>query len=100
MFNGSAFCAARRDTQEPRDCKNARDHYSNQDPGTGGEKNICGWNVHSDFPLFNRMRIEKARRTISPGFYSGSSPRFVNVVGMYLCFDQTPNASLTGWRCT
>lgn len=49
-MQGLAFRAARCcDTQVPRDDKDAGDHHSNQDPGTGGEKYIC--DIHSDFPF-------------------------------------------------
>jgi len=54
--NGLAFRATWCcDTQVPRDDQNAGDHNGNQDPGTGGEKDVCDWNVHSDFPLFDLM---------------------------------------------
>ena len=91
-MQGLAFRAARCcDTQVPRDDKDAGDHNSNQDPGTGGEKYVC--DIHSDFPLFDLMGIQNARRTISPGVNSGLSPRPVAVtgeVGKYLCFGGSP----------
>ena len=75
-MQGLAFRAAQCcDTQVPCDDKDAGDHHSNQDPGTGGEKYVC--DIHSDFPLFDLMRIQKPgepfRRALIRAFHPDQS---------------------------
>jgi hypothetical protein len=78
--SGLTACLAWREG-DPRDHKDAGDYNGGQDPYSDRERCVCErYDVHSDFPLFNLMEIQKTRRTISPGVDSGLSHRPFAVV--------------------
>ena len=82
--DGLAACSAwRGNAQVPRDDEDTGDHDSDQDPGTGSEKDICDihtQDVHSDFPLFNLMGYKKPGEPFRQALISGFSPRPVSVL--------------------